>query len=146
MKGRQQEGSSEPASTQQSGSATVASADLVASIPRERQSLDTKEATSKSQKPSKQKPICRFYMSSSCKYGARCKFYHPKPSQSNPANKSGKNNDERSTETSSAAGSRRTPSDLNLGMFMKRVKPRPPVRRPEPANKTPTDLLKVSVY
>ena len=144
MKGRQQEGSPEPTSTQQSISATVASADLVASIPGEHQSLNTKDAASKSQKPSKQKPICRFYMSSSCKYGARCKFYHPKSSQSNPANKSGDNSDKRSTETST--GSRRTPSDLNLGMFMKPVKPRPPVRRPEPANKTPTDLLKVSVY
>jgi hypothetical protein len=149
MKGRQQEGTAiipAPTSTQQSSSATVA-----ASIPGERQSLEAKDAASKSQKkmqPSKQKQICRFYMSSSCKYGARCKFYHPKQSiqsQSNPTNKSGEKNGERSTVSSNAAGSRRTPSDLNLGMFMKLVKPRPPVRRPEPASKTPTDLLKVSV-
>lgn len=153
MKGRQQEGIliiPEPTATQQSSSATEASGDLVASIPGERQSLETKNTASKSQKkmqPTKHKPICRFYVSSSCKYGDRCRFYHPKrspQSHSNPADKPEENNDKRSA--SSVAAPRRTPSDLNLGMFMKPVKLRPPVRRPEPVNKTPADLLQVNVY
>lgn len=150
MKGRQQGETvlSEPTTTRQSSSATEAS------IPGECQSVERGNTAGRSQKklqPSKQKPICRFYMSSSCKYGARCRYYHPKPSlqpQSNPAKKSEKKKEKRASDersTSDVAESRRTPSDLNLGMFMKPVKLRPPVRRPEPANKTPVDLLKVRV-
>ena len=150
MKGRQQEVDVLDPEPTQSRSTSEASGDLVAtaSIPGKGQSLETGNTAGKSQKkmqPSKQKPICRFYMSSSCKYGARCRFYHPKTpskSKSNEANRPEENSDERSA--SNVAGSRRTPSDLNLGMFMKPVKLRPPVRRPEPANKAPTDLLKVS--
>ena len=150
MKGRQQEGIPEPTTTQQNSSAIEASGDLVASIPGECQPLETRNTARKSQnkmQPSKQKPICRFYVSSSCKYGDSCRFYHPKrspQSHSNPASKPGENNEKR--PTSSVAASRRTPSDLNLGMFMKPVKLRPPVRRPEPVNKTPADLLQVNVH
>ena len=146
MKGRQQEGVPIiPTSTQQSNSATE-SGDLTTNLSGEHQSLEAGNTASKPQKkrvqPNKQKPICRFYVSSSCKYGDHCKFYHPKPSfqsQSRPSNKSEENDDKRSA-------SRRTPSDLNLGMFMKPVKSRPPVRRPEPVNRTPADLLQVSVW
>ena len=152
MEGRQQESIliiPEPTSTQLSSPAIEASAtgDLTTNIPGEHQS-EVGNTASKPQKkrvqPSKQKPICRFYVSSSCKYGDRCKFYHPKPSLQSqsrpPMNKSEENDGKRSV-----AASRRTPSDLNLGMFMKPVKSRPPVRRPEPVSKTPADLLQVSV-
>ena len=45
----------------------------------------------------------------------------------------------------SPSDARRTPSDLNLGMFMKTVKSRPPVQRPEAAgSKNAGDLLNVS--
>ena len=142
MKGRQQEGiPSEPTSTQQSSSnaGVSASGELATSISGERQPLRT---TSKSQKQGVQKPICRYFMSSSCKYGDHCKFYHPKaPSKSRPVNKSEVYSNEKGS-----VSNRHTPTDLNLGMFMKPAKLRAPVARPEPVKcKTPADLLQVSV-
>ena len=99
------------------------------------------------QREHKKPGVCRFYVTSTCKYGNRCKYYHPKP----PANltasgERGDINSEKRPPQSEEHSTRRAPSDLNLGMFMKpAVKSRVPVQRPEVGgSKTANDLLKVS--
>ena len=102
----------------------------------------------------KQRPICQFYMSSSCKFGNQCRFYHPKPSsKSLPKNSANKREkcDDKEKPTSSPdmySSSRRAPSDINLGMYIESIsKSRTPVTRPESVkSKTPADLLQVSTY
>ena len=99
------------------------------------------------QRDHKKPGVCRFYVTSTCKYGNRCKYYHPKP----PANlsASGERGDissEKRPAKPDEHSTRRAPSDLNLGMFMKpAAKSRVPVQRPEVGgSKTANDLLKVS--
>ena len=89
----------------------------------------------------KHKPICRFYVSSSCKFGSQCKFYHPRPRCSPTlVNKEGDGQEK------GDVNSERAPTDLSLGMFMGAVKSRPPVARPERVKcRTSADLLQVSV-
>ena len=95
------------------------------------------------QRERKKPVVCRFYATSSCKYGNRCKYYHPRPpSRANAVHGESGDGEKRP----SPSDARRTPSDLNLGMFMKTVKSRPPVQRPEAAgSKNAGDLLNVSI-
>ena len=93
----------------------------------------------------KHRPKCKFYVSSSCKFGSQCKFYHPRP-RCSPVLVIKECDGQEKPEPKGNANSERAPTDLSLGMFMGAVKLRPPVARPERVKcKTPTDLLQASV-
>lgn len=86
--------------------------------------------------------VCRYYMLSSCKFGEKCKFYHPR--RRSPSSKSEDSKEKPASEED--VQSRRSASELNLGMFLKTAETRPPVARPESVKcKTSDGLLQVSV-
>ena len=101
---------------------------LATNISKERSTKSRECGRRQSEEPHAHKQkLCRFYMSSTCRFGEKCRFYHPKQLSKTPPV------DECDGKPAPVVSvhSKRTPSDLNFGMFMKAVKSRPPVARPE---------------
>lgn len=147
MKGRSQKERTSPGGLSQPvGAVAVASGEdaLGGTEPRGCGSSQGNVSQTKLGMHYKHRPICRFYMSSYCKFGRHCKFYHPRP-RSSPALESKGGDGQGKLALKGDVNSEQAPTDLNLGIFMEAVKSRPPVTRPERVKcKTPADLLQVS--
>lgn len=70
-------------------------------------------------------PMCRYYLNSTCKYGSKCRYRHPKP-RSTPHSDSSSNYSSINTEgtrhhreASGQKSSHRSSDKLSLGAFMK---------------------------
>lgn len=148
MKGRSQQESSSSAGPYRPAEAVVVASGEDTSGSTERCRYGNAQSSVSQTKPGvqrKHRPICRFYVSSSCKFGSQCKFYHPRP-RCSPALVNKEGDDQEKPASRGGVNSERVPTDLSLGMFMGAVKSRPPVARPERVKcKTPADLLQVSV-
>ena len=69
-------------------------------------------------------PICHYYLNSTCKYGSKCRYRHPKSSSHVPSNSSTTVRSDADRHGGHASGrnsSQRSSEKLSLGAFMKAV-------------------------